>query len=168
MSKVFIATANAGKAHEADIFSVTACNSFTISCSGDGYLKLWDNKLLDNENPKEKSYAEFVHKTGLHHVDVLQTIEKDAFEICLVATTSFSGDLFFYRITRDNGSKKVIFEKLDLLSTEMKKNSFWALKWCASNDRLLSHRLIATDVKGTTYIWKFYPFEDQTGSSSPD
>lgn len=52
MSKVFIATANAGKAHDADIFSVSACNSFTVSCSGDGYLKVWDNKLLDNENQK--------------------------------------------------------------------------------------------------------------------
>lgn len=107
MSKVFIATANAGKAHDADIFSVSACNSFTVSCSGDGYLKVWDNKLLDNENPKDKSYSHFVHKSGLHHVDVLQTIERDAFELCLVATTSFSGDLLFYRITREDETKKL-------------------------------------------------------------
>lgn len=166
MSKVFIATANAGKAHDADIFSVSACNSFTVSCSGDGYLKVWDNKLLDNENPKDKSYSHFVHKSGLHHVDVLQTIERDAFELCLVATTSFSGDLFFYRITREDETKKVIFEKLDLLDSDMKKHSFWALKWGASNDRLLSHRLVATDVKGTTYIWKFHPCADESDSST--
>ena len=43
-----------------------------------------------------------------------------------------------------------------------------ALKWCASNDRLLSHRLTATDVKGMTYIWKFHPFADESDSSAPD
>lgn len=157
MSNIFISTANCGKAHDADIFGVTVCTPYTITCSGDGFIKLWKNKLLDNELPKDHFISQFVHKTGVHHVDVFHSVEKGAHELCIIACVSFSGQLFFY--SADIKSGKLI--TLDLLSSRDKKKSFWAIKWFKSEDQMLNHRFAATDVKGNTYVWKFHPFTQE-------
>lgn len=154
MSKIFISTSNCGKAHEADIFNVTVCNSFTVTCSGDGNIKLWKNKLLDNELPKDHVLTQFVHKTGVHHVEVFHSILPGGIELCIIAAVSFSGEIFFYEVdVNDN-----ICKRIELLNDDEKKKSYWAIKWCESHDQIVCHRFIATDVKGNTYIWRFHPF----------
>lgn len=154
MSKVFIPIANVGKAHEADIYAVSVTNPYTVTCSGDGKIRLWSNKTLIQEQNrlKEIVLSQFVHQTGLHHIDVIYTVEPhDVGVVMIIATVSFSGNLHFYRFVEDTKE----FIELDLLDSEMKKKSFWACKWVKSNDQVVDHRFIATDVKGNTYVWRF-------------
>lgn len=157
MSSLFISTTNCGKAHDADIFGVAVCVPYTITCSGDGSIKLWKNKLLDNEVPRDHLISQFVSKTGVHHVDVFHSVERGGNEICVVACAAFSGEIFFYKVDVKNGT----LESLDLLSAKEKKKSYWAVKWVKSEDQIVCHRLAATDVKGNTYVWKFHPFTEE-------
>ncbi|CCH62985.1 hypothetical protein TBLA_0I03300 [Henningerozyma blattae CBS 6284] len=147
MSKLFISTANAGKAHEADIFQLSVISPYTITVSGDGYLKLWINKLQDNQSPKEFVFSHFVHKSGLHHVDSYYD-----HDVCIVTCVSFSGEIFMFQINTTEHT----CEPIDLIKDDtLKKKSFWAVKWFKSQDLVVSHRFAATDVKGNTYVWKF-------------
>lgn len=154
MSKVFIPIANAGRAHEADIYSTVVTNPYTISCSGDGNIKLWSNKTLIQEQNrlKELAITKFVHHTGLHHVDAIYTVEPhDIGTVMIISAVSFSGNIHFYQFMEDTSE----FVELDLIDNELKKKSFWACKWVKSSDQVVHHRFIATDVKGNTYVWKF-------------
>ncbi|CCE61659.1 hypothetical protein TPHA_0A05850 [Tetrapisispora phaffii CBS 4417] len=157
MSKIFISTVNCGKAHDADIYGVTISNPFTVTCSGDGFVKLWFNNLLDNETPKERMVSQFVHKTGVHHVDIFHSVERTGVEFYIISCVSFSGEIFFYSVNTKNGEMSA----LELLTKDEMKKSFWAVKWLKSDDKTLNHRFAATDVKGNTYIWKFHPFEQE-------
>ncbi|EDO19165.1 hypothetical protein Kpol_1050p22 [Vanderwaltozyma polyspora DSM 70294] len=157
MSKIFISTVNVGKAHDADIFGVSVVNPFTVTCSGDGSIKLWKNKLLDDESAKDTVIEVFVHKTGVHHCETLHTVEKGGNEICLIACVSFSGEIFFYSVDVKSGK----YEKLDLLNAAEKKRSYWAVKWFKSEDQVVCHRFAATDVKGNTLVWRFHPFTEE-------
>ncbi|AQZ12608.1 SKI8 (YGL213C) [Zygosaccharomyces parabailii] len=157
MSNVFISTANCGKAHDADIFGVSVCSPFTVTCSGDGTIKLWKNKLLDNELPKENVVTQFVHKTGVHHVDAFHSVEKGGHELCIIACVSFAGTVHFYNID----TKTSEISDLDMMPRQDKKRSFWAVKWFKSNDQMICHRLSATDVKGNTVVWRFHPFAQE-------
>ncbi|CCD26862.1 SKI complex subunit WD repeat protein SKI8 NDAI_0I02940 [Naumovozyma dairenensis CBS 421] len=153
MSKIFISTANCGRAHETDIFDVSISTPFTITASGDGTIKLWKNKLLDTDQPRDNFQSQFVHKTGVHHVDNFHSIDSQGIEHLIISCVTFSGEIFFYRY--DFANSKLM--KLELIKDNLlKKKSYWAIKWLKSNDQVLSHRLAATDVKGSTYVWKFH------------
>lgn len=154
MSKVFIPVANVGKAHDADIYSVAITNPYSISCGGDGYIKLWPNKKLIQEQNRLKDIviSKFVHRTGLHHVDAIYTVEPhDVGTTMIISAVSFSGDIHFYQFFEETGE----FKELDLINKDLKKKSFWCCKWVKSNDQEVNHRFIATDVKGNTYVWRF-------------
>lgn len=157
MSNLFISTTNCGKAHEADIFGVAVCVPYTVTCSGDGSIKLWKNKLLDNEVARDHVVTQFVSKTGVHHLDVFYSVEKGGNEICVVACVAFSGEIFFYEVDVRNGSLR----SLDLLSAKEKKRSYWAVRWFKSEEQIVCHRFAATDVKGNTYVWRFHPFNQE-------
>lgn len=154
MSKVFIPIANVGRAHEADIYSVTITNPYSISCSGDGYLKLWPNKTLIQEQStlKDNVISTFVHQTGLHHADAIYSVEPhDVGIVLIIATVSFSGNIHFYQFLEETEELK----ELDLIDEDLKKKSFWSCTWVKSNDQVVNHRFIATDIKGNTYVWRF-------------
>ncbi|QLG71217.1 hypothetical protein HG535_0B02560 [Zygotorulaspora mrakii] len=157
MSNVFISTANCGKAHDADIFGLSVCNPYTVTCSGDGSIKLWKNNLLDNELPRNNYIRQFVHKTGVHHVEVFHSVERGGNELCIIACVSFSGHIFFYNVDIESGD----LNELNLLSPKEDKKSYWAIKWYKSDDSNICHRFAATDVKGSTYVWRFHPFEEE-------
>lgn len=157
MSNIFISTTNCGKAHDADIFGLSICNPYTVTCSGDGSIKLWKNKLLDNELPRDNCILQFVHKTGLHHVEVFHMIERGGSEFCIIACVSFSGQIFFYDVNVKSGT----LTELQLLTPKEQKKSYWAIKWYKSDDKSVCHRFAATDVKGSTYVWRFHPFAEE-------
>lgn len=175
MSKVYIPTINVGKAHDADIYCVAISKDFTITASGDGYLKFWSNKSIDKK--LKPSYSILVNPVGLHHVDFFQTVEsgKDLFIITCVA---FNGQIYFYKfdnndtnITDEDDSSEAqdsrnVLKEIDLLGkgNELKKQSFWAIKWVKSDDLVISHRLAATDIKGNTYIWRLNIPKEHTES----
>lgn len=46
-----------------------------------------------------------------------------------------------------------------------KKKSYWCVKWHKSSKKSFAHRFIATEVDGTTRIWKFHPFSDEIDES---
>lgn len=163
-SKLFIPTTNCGKAHTADIFGVSISNPYTVTCSGDGTIKLWKNKLLEGDLPKNNVISKFVSKTGVHHVDVFHSVERGGVEICIVACVSFSGNIQFYSVNTTNGE----LTELDLMGPEDKRKSFWCVKWYRSSDHLLSHRLIATEVTGSTRVWKFHPFAQEIDETRVD
>ncbi|GCF01156.1 superkiller [Zygosaccharomyces mellis] len=157
MSNVFISTANCGKAHDADIYGVSVCLPYTVTCSGDGTIKLWKNKLLEDELPKENVITQFVHRTGVHHVDTFYSVETAGHELCIVSCVSFTGTIHFYQV--DVKTNKI--DAIDLLPSQDKKRSYWSLKWFKSDDQMVCHRLAATDVKGNTIVWRFHPFEQE-------
>lgn len=144
MSKQFIATATAGRAHEADIYAVAVTKPFTITASGDGSLKLWSNAISETDRAKDFVKSVFVHKTGLHHVDAFQDVTSRGERLITVATTSFSGDLFFYAIDTNGDATP--------LDISLKDGSYWAIKWL--KDHLgQRHRFAATLSNGSTLIY---------------
>ncbi|CUS24182.1 LAQU0S14e02058g1_1 [Lachancea quebecensis] len=157
MSKLFISTTNCGKAHEADIFGMSISNPFTVTVSGDGTLKLWKNKLLDGQQPKEHVLSKFVHKTGVHHVDVFHSMERGGIEVFLVACVSFSGQLFIYSVDLGSGA----FQELDLLTKSENQKSYWCVRFFKSDDLNVPHKLVATDVKGNTIVWNLKIFREE-------
>lgn len=179
MSRVYVPVANVGKAHAADIYSLSITPLHTITASGDGYLKLWPNKrLLHDKAPqlKESSVSVFVDPSGLHHVDAFYSIEGHGIGLVyLIATVSFSGRVRFYRYREDNGSdgsgsntgKLELLESLSKsMGVEFEQKSFWGCKWVKSDDQVVSHRFVACDVKGSTYVWRFHTFESDEGSDA--
>lgn len=154
MSKLFIPTTNCGKAHETDIYGVAICNSYTVSCSGDGYLKLWSNKLREDELPKDNVISEFVTPIGLHHVAVFHSVESNGSLVILVATVAFNGKIYFFEVDAENRKLKPI----SLLGNDESKYSYWACKFFKSDDKSVEHRFLATTVQGTTKVWKLNLF----------
>ncbi|AAS53118.1 AER439Wp [Eremothecium gossypii ATCC 10895] len=157
MSKLFIPTVNCGKAHNGDIFDVAVCNAFTVTCSGDGHIKLWKNKLLDGEVPKEHCVSHHVNKTGVHHVDVLHTVERSGVEICVIACVAFDGSLHFYSVNLGEWT----LTQMELLSSEEKQRSYWSAKWHKSTYHSQAHKFVATEVSGNTRVWRFHPFSKE-------
>lgn len=170
MSKVYIPTTNIGKAHDADIYSICVTPPYTITCSGDGSLKLWSNTQpakttiensedFDNGNismglPRiEPDVTQFVDPSGLHHVDAFYSVESnDIGAVLIIATVSFSGTIYFYQY--ENETRQLV--PLDsMLTTNELKKSYWSIKWIKSDDLVVSHRFISCDIKGDTYVWKF-------------
>lgn len=102
----------------------------------------------------------------MHHVDAFHSVERGGIEVLIVACVSFSGEIFFYRVDPTNGK----IQELELMSNLDKKKSFWCVKWFKSEDFTIPHKLVATDVKGTTTIWNFHPFKetDEDGESEPE
>lgn len=150
MSKVYIPTGNVGKAHGADIYSVAISRDYTITASGDGYLKFWSNSNM--EKKLVPTHSVLVNPVGLHHVDFFQSVEYGT-DLFIVTCVAFNGQIHFYAFDHTTAE----FKQVDLLGThnsEYKKKSFWAIKWVKSDDLVVSHRLAATDIKGNTYIWR--------------
>lgn len=157
MSKVFISTANCGKAHDLDIFGLALSAKYTITCSGDGTIKLWNNRLLDGESPKDHFTAFTIDASGVQTVGSFDTEFGT-----IIACVSFSGKLSFHVV--EASSESLSLKPLSLLSREEEQRSYWAIKWSKSADRTVSHRFVATTVQGSTYVWKF----DITGGEDQD
>lgn len=173
MSKVYIPTANIGKAHDADIYSVCITTPYTITCSGDGSIKLWSNNPTTtkiNEDGTisstkiEPDLVKFVDKSGLHHVDAFYSVESNEIgSLLIVAAVSFSGNLYFYKLNNDSHE----LELLDGLFVDdhdrhLTKKSYWKGKFIKSDDLVISHRFIACDIKGDTYVWKLQIQDEET------
>lgn len=170
MSKVYIPTTNIGKAHDADIYSICVTPPYTITCSGDGTLKLWSNSpsikatkenYEESDNEKismnltriEPDLTQFVDSCGLHHVDAFYLVEtNDIGAVLIIATVSFSGTIYFYQY--DNETHQLVPLDSMLTNNELKK-SYWSIKWIKSDDLVVSHRFISCDIKGDTYVWRF-------------
>lgn len=119
MSTPYINTAIVGSAHASDILAVCISNRFTITCSSDGYLKLWKN-----DSPERSLHAEiFVDKIGLHHLDIFEdTIESKKY--LLIATVSFSGKIYIFNY--DFEAEKLVDLHFNPSQVGLKKKtSFW-------------------------------------------
>lgn len=148
--KQYISTNNAGAAHRSDIYSVAISKPYTITASGDGYLKFWSNNVTETDSAKENVEELFVHKTGLHHVAVYEDIVETT-KMSLVATVSFSGEVFFYII---NGSDRSISPLTVDLGTKTNRDAYWAVQW-SKDDEGKNHKFAATQATGSTKIWNF-------------
>ena len=157
MSKLFIPTVNCGKAHETDIYGLVMTDSYTVTCSGDGYLKLWNNKLSDSELPKEHVISEFVSPVGLHHVSAFHSVEADGQLVIIISAVSFDGAIYFYQVD----SEKKALKKLQLLEKNESKYSYWACRWFVSDDSAIENRFVATTVQGVTKVWRFNAFKER-------
>lgn len=144
MSTPYISTAIVGSAHKSDILGVSVCKKFTVSCSSDGTLKLWDN----TKSTRDLVHEKIVDKIGLHHVEVFeQTINK--VNRVLVACVSFSGVLYLYEI--DGKTNELVDLGFNCMETGLKKKTaFWApvFDYCA--DEII---LACTTVAGSTKIF---------------
>ena len=156
MSKLFIPTTNCGKAHETDIYGLVITNPYTVSCSGDGYLKLWNNKLTEDQLAKDHVIKEFVTPMGLHHVSAFESVESNGETVIILSAISFDGKIYFYQIDLKEG--KLV--KLSLLNADDSKHSYWACQWYISTNPKNPHKFIATTVQGTTKVWNFIIFQE--------
>lgn len=120
MSTPYISTSITGLAHLSDILGVCVCNRFTITCSSDGYLKLWKNHSSERELHTEI----LVNKLGLHHVSILEDVV-DANKILLISTVSFSGMIYMFKFDFENDQLiDLNFNPLDYGLN--KKAAFWS------------------------------------------
>ncbi|KAH3900854.1 SKI complex subunit WD repeat protein SKI8 SCDLUD_002309 [Saccharomycodes ludwigii] len=159
MSKLYIPTTNAGLAHDADIFDLQVTIPYTITCSGDGYIKLWKNKLLEGQLPQDFCYKQFVSKMGVHHLSYLHTIEPNTtLETFIISCVSFDGKLHLYQFDL----KTLVFKNLGKdCAPIFGQLSFWSVNlveqngiYDASNaNNNISHKLLATTVNGEIYSW---------------
>ncbi|CDK25727.1 unnamed protein product [Kuraishia capsulata CBS 1993] len=148
MGKQYITTAAIGLAHKSDIFDVAVCDRYTITCSSDGFLKFWDNKI---EVTEEASKAIFVDKLGLHHISAIEKV-RDGSSVVIIATVAFTGRCYLYQY--DSQTDEVT--KLDSnLPTELSspKISFWApnLHIDIADETIY---FAATTAVGATYVFK--------------
>lgn len=169
MSKVYIPTTNIGKAHDADIYSVCVTTPYTITCSGDGTIKLWSNNPTTttinedgtiNSSRIEPDLVKFVDRSGLHHVDAFYSIVNNEIgSLLIIATISFSGNVYFYKLNQETNELEEIN---NLLTVNELKRSYWSGKFIKSDDLVISHRFIACDMKGDTYVWKLQIQDEET------
>ncbi|KAG0658341.1 superkiller [Monosporozyma unispora] len=169
MSKVYIPTTNIGKAHDADIYSVCVTTPYTITCSGDGTIKLWSNNPTTttinedgtiNSSRIEPDLVKFVDRSGLHHVDAFYSIVNNEIgSLLIIATISFSGNVYFYKLNQETNELEEIN---NLLTVNELKRSYWSGKFIKSDDLVISHRFIACDMKGDTYVWKLQIQNEET------
>lgn len=144
MSTPYISTAIAGSAHASDILGVGVSERFTVTCSSDGYLKLWKNEASSRPLHSEI----LVDKTGLHHLDIFE----DAFEmkkVLLIATVSFSGKVYIFNYDFEND--QLINLEFNPSDYGLKgKNSFW----CPVFDSTKNCTIFAcTTISGKTQIF---------------
>lgn len=152
MSTPYITTATVGSAHSSDILGVCVSERFTISCSSDGFLKLWKNNSFERELHTEV----LVDKIGLHHVEILQ----DAFDmkkVLLISTVSFSGKIYIFKY--DVTEEKLINLNFDTAESGLKqKTSFW----CPIFDSYQESSIFAcTTVSGHTKIFDIIIEDEQ-------
>ncbi|CAM9011836.1 unnamed protein product [Wickerhamomyces anomalus] len=136
-------------AHKSDIYSVAISKPYTITASGDGYLKFWSNNVTETDVVKENVKEQFVHKTGLHHVAVFEDIVETT-KIAIVATVSFSGEIFFFVVNSLDGS----IEPLEVDLGTKSKDAYWAIQW-SKDEEGQNHKFAATQATGATKIWTF-------------
>lgn len=144
MSTPYISTAIVGSAHTSDILGVCVADRFTITCSSDGYLKLWKNDSSDRTLHLEK----LVDKIGLHHVEIFQ----DAFEMkkfLVIATVSFSGRAYLFSYNFE--TNELIDLKFNPQNSGLKKKASF---WCPIFDSTKYSNIFAcTTVSGKTEIF---------------
>ncbi|GMM39059.1 SKI complex subunit WD repeat protein [Saccharomycopsis crataegensis] len=148
MGKQYIATANAGQVHKSDIYGASVTKPYTLTVSGDGYLKLWFNNILENQSAKDHVKEVFVDKMGLHHVTAFEDVINSV-KVTLIAVTTFSGKVVFYQLTTDNEVEKVTSLKLSSAST-----ASWAIEF-VKDPLNQDHRFVATQSNGNTTVYKF-------------
>lgn len=155
MSRKYISTAIVGDAHKSDIFGVSITNDYTVTCSADGHLKLWQN----GKSGRDLQLDQFVDKTGLHHVSTLEVTVDDNKREIIVLTVAFSGKLYAY--SYDEGGLVSLEDKLPKELTNS-KTSFWACQLEASTTDD-SHMLAITAISGHTHVaeLRFYGEEDE-------
>lgn len=144
--KQYISTAAAGQVHRSDVFGVAVTKIFTITISGDGYLKLWKNRIGDTDEPKNNVTAVFVDKLGLHHVTVFEDVVSSV-KVALVAVTTFAGKVLFYRIHDDGKLEKLLLQLDD-------KVAYWAIEFLYDSLKQ-EHKFVATTATGNTEIHDF-------------
>lgn len=74
------------EAHKSDIFAVGVSEEYTITASGDGFIKLWDNSETE---PKGIVLDEL--SLGFHHISTNGSI---------VGAVNFDGKAYFYDIAK--------------------------------------------------------------------
>ncbi|KAK6202841.1 WD40-repeat-containing domain protein [Scheffersomyces amazonensis] len=103
MGKQYIATANAGQAHDSDVVGVSVCHKYTVTVSSDGTAKFWDNHQVDAHNPKDYVVTKFINKTGIHHVELYENVLPDsATKIVIIAFSCFDGSVSLYYFINDD------------------------------------------------------------------
>lgn len=112
-------------------------------------MKFWSNNVTETDVVKENVKEQFVHKTGLHHVAVLEDIVETT-KIAIVATVSFSGEIFFFVVNSLDGS----IEPLEVDLATKSKDAYWAIQW-SKDEEGQNHKFAATQATGATKIWTF-------------
>lgn len=152
MSKNFIPTVHVGNSHETDIYSVQLSKPFTITASGDGYIKLWENNLAEGDIPEDHVYTKFVSNKGVHHLSFLNFIDPtNRNEYFFISCVTFAGELKFYKF--DLSSKEFISnDDKNFINfqdtTFLKNNQFWIVKFLNKNvnNKVTNDKLLLTTI----------------------
>lgn len=152
MSKNFIPTVHAGNCHQTDIYNVQLSKPYTITASGDGFIKLWENTLAEGDLPQDHVFTQFVSNKGVHHLSVLNFIDPESRkEFFFIACVTFAGELKLYQfdlyakifISLDD-RKFINFQDPNLI----KHNQFWLVKFLSKNvnNKVANDKLLLTTI----------------------
>ncbi|ODV86575.1 hypothetical protein CANARDRAFT_27008 [[Candida] arabinofermentans NRRL YB-2248] len=143
--KQYISTFVVGEAHDSDILDVAISKDFTITCSADGYLKLWNN-----DPNRALRLSKFVDKLGLHHISVFEDVI-DAQPMLLLATVSFSGKSYFYQFDFETSTLLTI---KDLPAELTNTNTFFWANAFAKDSNSVAHTYATTLTTGASQVYR--------------
>lgn len=146
----------------------------TITISGDGYLKLWDNSIKEGQTPDEHVKEVFVDKVGLHHIAVFEDTINSA-RVIVIAVTTFAGKVLFYQLEQplnelkkldlELKSKTTSGEQEDQLKGNPNYSVYWAIEFL--KDPLnKDHKFVSTQANGFTKIHNFAATVSEEGHVS--
>lgn len=135
MSHAYIATNAVLDAHKSDIYTVAACEKYTVTGSGDGKITLWPNGETDPKPIELES-----NSIGIHHLSVDYTGTK-------LASVGFDAQLRLY----DLHELKEITTKDSQIFKE--SNESWAVAF-AKNEGYLA----VSTIKGDVHLWDVESF----------
>ncbi|ODV59019.1 SKI complex subunit WD repeat protein SKI8, partial [Ascoidea rubescens DSM 1968] len=175
-SRKFISTSNAFNAHDSDIYAVAVSSPYTITIGGDGYLKLWQNKISETDNPKTSASSFLIDNSGLHHLSLFESpilINLKKLNLILVSVVAFSGTIYFFQIIHDTllpldakfyqndlqDYHDILSKKNNTVDNKITGEFFWAIEWFKASDisfsdiNQIQNKFLATQSKGDTKIW---------------
>lgn len=145
MGKQYISTNVVGDSHSSDLLDLAISDKYTITVSGDGYSKFWDNKMEEVDDPKEHVVSKLIDDSGIHHINIFETIIPDSHvKVVVIGYGCF------------NGTTKIQSFIDDDISTLTEVTEFKGTYWCPifyKDPESEQDLLIVTSITGEITLW---------------
>lgn len=162
MSKQYISTNVVGNAHDLDVLDVEITNKFTVTVSGDGFAKFWNNKQSEIENPKDSVVSQMIDNSGVHHVNVYEnTLPGNHIKVVVLGFGCFNGKIKLDWFLNDDIST------LGTVQTPPDLSNCWCPIFYKDPESKQDYMLV-TCVNGTITIYAMNFFTTDEAEGKPD